>query len=467
MNLIIDKVYNYIIDNNMIEDGDKVMVALSGGPDSVCLLHILYRLKDRFNIKLYAAHLNHCLRGVEADSDEQYAKELCHKLEIKFFSKKVDVEKYAEENGISCEVAGRQVRYSFFEEVKNKEGINKIALAHNANDQAETVLLRIMRGCGVDGLCGIRPVRDKVFIRPILGIERCDIESYCNNNNLNPHIDKTNLENIYTRNKVRLDLIPYLRDTFNKDIIGSLNRLAYTMQGEYELLDEISEQYYEKYCYKEDNKVIIKEKVFSENKNLVARIVRMAYCKLKGNMYNMEKCHVLNVMDLSKSGTGKYTMLPNDIIAYNNYGDIYICESGDFHNHSDNNIDKKFILEIGNEYSIEDMKISLEIVSNDNKQIWSSGQYEKCFDYDNIKEKIILRYRREGDIFNPLGMRGNKLLKKVFIDMKIPRSIRQQVPLICFDEDIAWIVGYNVCDKYKVTKNTKKVLKIKIQKGEN
>lgn len=466
MNLIIDKVYNYIIENSMIQNGDKVMIALSGGPDSVCLLHILYRLKEKFNIELYAAHLNHCIRGIEADGDEQYAKELCINLGIKFFSKRVDVEGYAEEKGISCEVAGREVRYNFFEEIKNKEGINKIALAHNANDQAETVLLRIMRGCGVDGLCGIRPVRDGIFIRPILGIERIEIEKYCNDEELKPHIDKTNLENIYTRNKVRLGLIPYLRETFNEDIIGSLNRLAYTMQGEYELLDEISEQYYEKYCYKEDNKVIIKKKIFSENKNLVARIIRMAYCKLKGDMYNIEKCHVLNIIRLGETGTGKYTMLPNGIIAYNNYGDIYICRNNDFHNHSDNNIDKKVILNIGCKNHIEDMKISMEILSNNNIKVWSSGKYEKYFDYDNIKEEIILRYRREGDIFNPLGMNGNKLLKKVFIDMKIPRNIRQEIPLICFGEDIVWIVGYNVCDKYKVTKNTKKVLKIKIQKGE-
>lgn len=468
---MIDKVLNYVKKYNMIQSGDKILVALSGGPDSVCLLHILYSLRKTLNIELYAAHVNHCLRGKDADDDEQYVRDLCNELGVKVFTQKFNVEKYGEEKGLSCEMAGREVRYKYFNELRKKYNIQKIALAHNANDQAETLLMRIMRGTGVEGLCGIRPVRDKIYIRPILGRTRKEIESYCENIGLKPRIDKTNLECIYSRNKVRLEIIPYMEQNFNKDVVAALNRLGEIMQGENELLKEISKECYEKYCYKEQNRVIIRKEAFhNENENLLARIIRNALYKLKGNMYNFEKNHVRGVIEIGRNSTGTRTMLPNDVVAYNNYGDVYIYSKEDFENSLGNNSKAKqeeIFLSDDSVVCISNIKISLEIIPKEEVNLTESSTYTKFFDYDNINGDKKIRYRQEGDTFNPLGMKGNKSLKKMFVDMKVPREKRNEVPLVCFGEDIAWIVGYRVSEKYKVTDKTKQVLKIKIERGKS
>ena len=198
---MIKKVKYFIIDNNMIKAEEKILVALSGGPDSVCLLHILYSLKEKLNIKLGAIHINHMLRGEEALKDERYVNDICEKLRIDCYIERIDINKVASENSISLEMAGREERYKAFQKIKEKYGYDKIAVAHNANDQAETILMRMMRGTGLEGLVGIKAVREGGIIRPILCLNRSEIESYCAENHLMPRIDKSNMERIYSRNK--------------------------------------------------------------------------------------------------------------------------------------------------------------------------------------------------------------------------------------------------------------------------
>ena len=215
-----------IFKHNMLNRGDKVLAAVSGGADSVCMLHILNSLKNDLDIELYCAHINHGLRGDAADSDELFVKSLCRSLDIPFFSKTIDVAKMAEENKLTVEEAGRIARYSFFDELKMQYGLSKIATAHNKNDNAETVLMRIIRGTGVDGLCGIAYVRGDGVIRPILDVSRKEIEEYCTDNSLDFCTDATNADNDYTRNKIRNQLIPYLEREFNSNIIDAMTRLA-------------------------------------------------------------------------------------------------------------------------------------------------------------------------------------------------------------------------------------------------
>ena len=217
--MIIDKVRSTINKYNLLQEGDKVVLGLSGGPDSVCLLHMLYRIKDKFNLKLGAIHINHMLRGEEADKDENYIIDLCEQMGIKHYVKRINIEYIAKETNVSLETAGRNERYKAFEEIKIKDKYNKIAVAHNANDQAETILMRIMRGTGLEGLTGIKPQREGGIIRPILCLNRQEIEDYCEYNGLNPRIDASNYDRHYSRNRVRLDILPYMRDNFNKDII--------------------------------------------------------------------------------------------------------------------------------------------------------------------------------------------------------------------------------------------------------
>jgi tRNA(Ile)-lysidine synthase len=232
---IADKVKKTISNNGLIQKGEHIVIGLSGGPDSVCLFHILYRLAEELDIRLHAVHINHGLRPGAADEDQRYAEALCEEYRIPCYSFSFDVNRIAKEQGISSEDAGRQVRYRSFFEVADRiaeetgESV-KVAVAQNMNDQAETVLMRIIRGTGPDGLAGIADLRSEkkkgLVIRPLLVVPREEIEAYCINNNLNPRTDLTNLEPVYTRNRIRLELIPYLCENFNPNITAALSRLS-------------------------------------------------------------------------------------------------------------------------------------------------------------------------------------------------------------------------------------------------
>lgn len=228
---------------NMITENDKIVVAVSGGPDSMALLNALYNLREQLKIELFVAHVNHMIRAV-ADSETEFVKEFCKAKSIECYVKKIDVIKKAKEEKISTEEAGRNARYDFFEEIYETVNANKIAIAHNANDNAETVLMNIIRGTGITGLKGIDPIRANKFIRPLIEIERPEIEEYCNENKLDPKYDESNNENIYTRNKIRNMLIPYLKDEFNPSIVESINRLSNLASQESKYIDCLVESYY-------------------------------------------------------------------------------------------------------------------------------------------------------------------------------------------------------------------------------
>jgi tRNA(Ile)-lysidine synthase len=448
---------------NMFKEGDKVIVAVSGGPDSISLLHILNSIKDKFRITLYVAHVNHCLRGEEANKDEEYVKHFCEMLGIECFSKRIDINKLSVERGLSSESAGREARYEFFNELIDKLQANKIALAHNANDQAETVLMRIIRGSGMEGIVGIKPVRGNIFVRPLINIRRVNIERYCEENRLNPRIDKTNLENIYTRNKIRLELIPYIMDNFNSDVISAIDRLANTISKDNEYLEEIALEKYKSYCDIKANKVIINKEAFLEKEAILTRILRLALSEIKGNLYNVEKIHIYDLINLQKNGTGKKITLPDGLIGFNNYGNIELY----FINKEIGKIEKKqYILRINEKIYFEayDMEVSTRLIQRDEKIDFKENPNIKYFDYDKIKGNIVIRTREIGDKFSPFGMKGSKKLKDLFIDLKISQEKRDKIPLICFGESIAWIVDYRISEDFKVSKETNNILEIKIKK---
>ncbi len=456
------KVLNYINNNSMIRENDKVLVALSGGPDSVCLLHLLHSLKEELNIEIYAAHVNHLIRGEDAIADENYAGELCKSLDIKFFAKRIPVEEIAKEKGISTEMAGRDERYNFFDEIRSEIGINKIAIAHNANDQAETLIMRIMRGTGIEGLVGIKPVRDNLYIRPILSLTRDEIEGYCDVNNLNPKIDKTNLEEVYSRNKVRLRAIPFIKENFNTDIINTLNRLSQSATVDSAFINKIVDEKYNELCFMKNDRLVIDEKLFLEDEAISTRVIRKAMMSVSGAFNNFELKHVYDVINLQKGGTGKQINLTNDIIASNEYGKIVIARKKIIENLES---DELIELNVANLISSTNKKIifnfyniNFEIIENLGKINFSS-QNEKYFSFDDI-EKITIRTRENGDKIVPFGFSGTKKLKDIFIGDKVPKEERGRIPIIEFDSDIAWVLGVKNSNLFKVSKQNKKLLKI-------
>lgn len=464
------KVLSYVKDNDLIKRGDKILIALSGGPDSVCLLNILFELKEELNIEIAAAHLNHLLRGEDALRDEEYVIDICNKMGVKCFAKRVDINAYAEEHKLSSEMAGRNVRYDFFDEILNREGFNKIATAHNANDQAETILFRLMRGTGLEGLGGIKVFRDNKIIRPILCLSRNEVEKYIKLKSLCPRVDKTNFEKIYNRNKIRLDILPYMKENFNKDIIQTLNRMSALLQKDNEFLENLALGLYNNYCIEYDDYFIIKKEIFKEEEVIVNRVLRHVITKFSRSNYDFEMKHIYKIFYLSKNDSGKIVDLPNGIYAENIYGDIYIKskeKKPTIKNEkeeiilSKNNINKTTA-------NFDGFKIQFYVVNDYEKDKINlkENKLVKYFDFDKINKNILVRYRKDGDRIIPLGMNGNKKLKDIFIDMKIPKEERDNTPILCFDEKIAWIIGIRTSEEYKLTNKSKNILKVAIERKE-
>ena len=359
---------------NMINDGDKVVIGVSGGPDSITLLNVLNKFKEKLNIKIYVAHINHSIRK-EADEETEYVREFCKKIDVEFFCKKIDVESEAKKLKIGTEEAGRNIRYAFFEEVAEKVGANKIATAHNSNDNAETVLMNIIRGTSISGLKGIEKMRDNKFIRPLIETTRATIEEYCRIEKLSPRYDKSNKENIYTRNKIRNLLIPYIQKEFNPNIIEGINRLSNIAEEEECFINSMVEEEYKRIVIVEKNnntkpnntnyivqkskkqnanniiekiekdvittniakteeeiRAILNLKEFNKLDNVIkSRLILYTISKLYGTTVGIEKIHIDDIIKLCTNNIGNKYLIPRKgIKIYVKKGKIFFLSNSSF-----------------------------------------------------------------------------------------------------------------------------------------
>lgn len=298
--------------NNLIEDGDSIVVGVSGGPDSITLLDVLLKLQKEINFNIVVAHVNHMIRN-EAIDDEKYVENYCKHRNIPFYAKRIEVEKIAKEQKIGTEEAGRNLRYEFFNEVLEKSNSNKIATAHTKNDNVETVLMNIIRGSGTKGLKGIEVIRDSKYIRPLIEISRNEIEEYCEKNELEPRIDKTNMENIYTRNKVRNLLIPYLQKEFNPNIVEAINRLSDIAKEEENYIENIVKQTYNEILIEETtDQIVLDLKKFNMLETVIKnRIVLYTINRLFGSSSGIEKIHLQDIIKLCDNNIGNKYLIPN------------------------------------------------------------------------------------------------------------------------------------------------------------
>lgn len=314
-----EKILKTIKKYNLISNGDKIVVAVSGGPDSMCLLNILKNLRPKFSTELFVAHINHMIRE-EADSETEYVKNYCEKNNIKCFIKRANVLEMAKEQKKGTEEMGRIVRYDFFEYVANEVSANKIAIAHTENDNAETILMNLMRGASLEGLKGIEPIRGK-YIRPLIECNREEIEKYCEINKLDPKFDKTNNDNTYTRNKIRNLLIPYIKKEFNPNIIETLNRLAVLARQDATYFNKIvKENYADILLYENINNlnenlekyIILDLKKFNKLEYVIkSRVLLYSINKLLGTTKGIEKINIEDMIKLCEKNIGNKYLIPN------------------------------------------------------------------------------------------------------------------------------------------------------------
>ncbi len=308
-----NKILETIKKYNLITSGDTILVAVSGGPDSMCLLDNLLKLKDVLEVKeIVVAHLNHMIRQ-EAKEETEYVEEYCNKNNIRCFVKYEDIIKEAKEQKIGTEEAGRKARYDFFEQIASKTNANKIAIAHNKNDNVETVFMHMLRGSGISGLTGIKPYREGKYIRPLIKCSRDEIEEYCTKEKLNPKYDKTNNDNTYTRNRIRNELIPYIKKEFNPNIIETIDRLSELILDEENYMQEITVENYNLILENENkDEIVFNLKKFNLLKDIIkSRIILYTVKRLFGTSKGIEKIHIDDIIKLCGNNIGnKYTM-PN------------------------------------------------------------------------------------------------------------------------------------------------------------
>ncbi len=312
INMLKEQVLNTIKKYDLINENDKIICGVSGGPDSICMLDILKDLKEELKFEIIVCHMNHLIRE-EAISDEEYVVNYCEKNNIKCYVKRIDVKNYANNNKQGTEEAGRTVRYEFFDEILQKENANKIAIAHNKNDKIETIIMNMLRGSGISGLKGIEPKRENKYIRPLIEIERARIEEYCEKNNLQPRIDKTNFINDCTRNKIRNIVIPYIKSEFNPNIINTMNRLSSVIDEENKYLEEITVDKFNKLKIKEEKGyIVLNLKEFnSENIVIKKRLIIYSINKTIGNIQNIEKVNIDDIIKLCEKNIGNKYLMPN------------------------------------------------------------------------------------------------------------------------------------------------------------
>jgi tRNA(Ile)-lysidine synthase len=454
----IDKVKGTIRRFGLLTKGHTVLVALSGGPDSVALLHVLVAIKSEFGLKLCAAHLNHKLRGKESDRDEKFAGGLASGLKVRFFSKRIDVRNEAKRRKLSIEEAARELRYQYLEKLARQVKADRIALGHQADDQAETFLMRLIRGAGSAGLSGIPPKRGKI-IRPLIQIRRAEIEEFLEANQFPCRLDSSNYLPDYLRNRIRLSLLPKIEEEFNPKIVETLNRTADILSLQQQYIQDASRGLLESLGETGRRSVTLDMSALADiDKCLHREMVRLCVKKLKGDLKQLSFEPVDRALELAyQRKSGRRVQLVDTIWAEVSGGKLAVYRR-----------EKKsyiYPLELPGEVNLKDqgIKIKAEILETESlsDNLVSRHPNVALLDWEKLKEPFCLRNRRRGDRFNPLGMKGTKSVADFLIDAKVPRYIRDEVPILTAGDEIIWVVGYRISERHKVTSKTRKVIRLR------
>ena len=462
------KVLEFIKRNGLITPGEKAVVAVSGGADSVCLLHVLAHWQIELRVELHVAHLNHQLRGAESDSDASYVSALAFEFGLPTTLGQRDVATYRKQQGLSLEEAAREMRYDFLAEVAKSIGANKVVIGHTYDDQIETVLMHLIRGAGLAGLRGLQPL--SVFIRktkerletvrPLLEVTRQETSDYCRLHRLQPCADSSNENLDLLRNRVRLELLPVLKD-YNPNIDNALNRLAVLAGDDASYIEEQALQLWDTVAEKKRGAIHLDaRKIASLPRAMQRQIFRLAIEQLAGSLKDVEAEHIETMLNFLAKPAGKRIYLPHGLGLSTEYGRLVLA-SVQASSCPFPPLDASSRLNIPGETRLPGWKINAALHPKDTENI-QCGLVAN-FDSEMIGEELIVRRRQRGDRFQPLGMNKTKKLQDFMVDSRIPQSWRDMVPLVCSPQQILWVVGWRIDDRVRVTKNTRSVLRLEFR----
>jgi len=448
----------------MLEPGDRVVVGVSGGPDSIMLCHVLHRLRGSYNLTLTVAHLNHGVRGSEAARDEEFVVSFARGLGLPCVVKQENVPAYCREHSRSLQEGAREVRYRFLQDVRLQCRAGKIALGHNADDQAETVMLWLLRGAGLKGLGGMPPVRDGIIIRPLIETTREEIEAYLRIRGIDFVTDNSNLKGEYVRNRLRREIFPLLKKDFNPQLVKTLVSTASIISMENEYLDEIAQKKLKAVLasQNESSAVIDCARFAAVPPVIQLRCLRAILVGLKGNLMRIGAAHLYDLMGIMAGAEPHKTLkLPDGIHAEKSYRFLTLttgpaCSTSAFSYQYDAVPKQVVIQETG-------MRMTFTVLQRRSVMALESNAAVACLDADRVRMPLTVRSAKPGDSFQPLGMVGKKKIQDLFTDEKIPRAERRRVPLVLFGDEVAWVAGMRINHRLRVTGKTSRVLKIEME----
>ena len=472
------QMHRFILRHAMIENGETVIVAVSGGADSLALLYGLHALRTQLNCQLHVAHLNHCLRS-DAEADAAFVQQHATNLELPCTIGRADVPLLMKRWKLSVEASARRARYQFYEDVCTQIQATKVALGHHQDDTAETVLMNLIRGSGTTGLKGIAPVRDVKFIRPLINFTRQQIEAFLTSMGLVPRQDSTNADTRYLRNRIRHELIPLLERDYNPNIKVGLSRTADVLGAESEYLDTVAREAFEA-CRIQDSTevetpiksgsiVLDSAKLQQYHIAVQRRVLRQSYSEMLGHTGDLYFAHCEAMLNLIEGDS------PNAVLALPNglrFRRAYQCLIFEISTGAIETESFGYPLAVPGKVSITALnaKITAEVgdfLSHEAPEL-PDGKFEAVFDYEKLKGAftnlvpetlpLTIRNRRQGDRFQPYGMRGTKKIKDFLMDAKVPRYERDRVPLLVCGDEILWIVGYTTSERFKVQPGTQQYL---------
>jgi len=486
-----ERMLHFIQEQHLVPRQQKLVVAVSGGPDSVCLLHILVQLREKLGIRLHVAHLNHQLRGAESDADAKYVVDLARQLDLPATIERRDVKAYQAKQRLSLEEAAREVRYAFLVQVADSIGADRVAVGHTVDDHIETILMHLIRGTGTKGLRGLQPSSrwqspsgSLTIIRPLLPVSRQETADYCHRHQLRPRIDTSNLSLSPLRNRIRQQLLPLLQ-SYNPQVAEALLRTARIATDDLTFLDKEVARLWGEIAQEQETTIILaKEKFLKLPSALQRYLLRSSIEKLLGNLKDIETRHIEEIMEALNKPAGKRISLPEGLIFAIEY-DRYLLGPDPAALSPFPILETEFALKIPGKTPLPGWQVVATVIDlkgepqrgeaplthlplplpreGDKGGGLPDNSLTAYFNLDKVGSKLTVRTRQLGDRFQPLGMSQPKKLNEFMIDSKIPRSWRRRIPIVCSPQHILWVVGWRIDERAKVTETTQRVLRLEFK----